>query len=206
MNPAEWTTQYLNHPDAWGTTPAATVVTEIAAAHEAGLEAGHAVDLGSGDGRHARWLATLGWDVAAVDVNEDTINAARQRDTDEGRTGHVEWISGDALEWSPERPVDLVVIGFVQMDRAELRKLISRAATWLAPGGHLLYLGYAAENVRRGIGGPQDSSVLLEITDLAVAAAGLQVLSLRHELRPAGTATAVDVVLHARRWDEPTAP
>lgn len=202
VNPAERTTAYLGHPDSWGTTPAATVVTEVAAAHDAGLQPGRAVDLGSGDGRHARWLATLGWSVAAVDVSAETIAAARDRDTDDGRDGHVEWICADARHWEPEADVELVVIGFVHMDRDELRTVIARAGTWLAPGGHLLYLGHAAENLRRGVGGPHDPQVLPDLSDLAQAATGLQVLSLRHELRPAGTATAIDAVLHARRWEE----
>ena len=35
---------------------------------------------------------------------------------------------------------------------------------------------------------------------LARGAEGLEVVSLRHDLRPAGKATAVDVLLHARTW------
>lgn len=201
MDVSEWSERYLSHPDPWGTTPAATVVTEIAAAQEAGLVPGKAVDLGCGDGRHARWLAGLGWNVSAVDVHEETITAARERDSDEGRPGHVDWIVGDARDWAPEHPVQLVVIGFLHLPVPELSAIVERAANWLTPGGHLLYLGHAAENAQRGVGGPQDRSVLPEIADLAAATRGLQVLSLRHELRPAGTAQAVDVVLHAKAWE-----
>ena len=192
---------YLSHPDPWGTTPAATVVTEVAAAMEAGLEIGTAVDLGCGDGRHARWLAGLGWRVDAIDFVADIIASARERDTDEGRAGHVEWVAADALDWAPGSPVDLVVIGFVQLPLEKLRQVIARAAEWLAPGGHLLFVGHAAENLQRGVGGPKDPSTLPGISDLAACATGLRVHSLRHELRPAGMATAVDAVLHATAWE-----
>jgi hypothetical protein len=76
------------------------------------------------------------------------------------------------------------------------------AGTWLRPGGHLVYLGHAAENLARGVGGPQDPTVLPGIADLAAGAGELEVVSLRHDLRPAGKATAVDVLLHARTWDD----
>ena len=46
---------------------------------------------------------------------------------------------------------------------------------------------------------PADPTVLAG-TDLARGAEGLEVVSLRHDLRPAGKATAVDVLLHARSW------
>lgn len=201
MNPSVPSEQYLAHPDPWGTTPAATVVAEVASAMESGLGVGAAVDLGCGDGRHSRWLAGLGWQVDAIDVDENVIASARERDSDDGRTGHVDWISGDALTWSPSGQVELVVIGFVHLPLERLRQVIARAAGWLAPGGHLLFVGHAAENLHRGVGGPKDPSTLPELGDLAAGAAGLRVLSLRHELRPAGTATAVDAVLHATTWE-----
>lgn len=187
-----------------GTTPAATVVAEVASAMEAGLHVGTAVDLGCGDGRHSRWLAGLGWRVDAIDVDDEVITSARDRDSDEGRAGHVDWITADALDWAPDGPVELVVIGFVHLPLARLHEVIARAARWLAPGGHLLFVGHAAENLQRGVGGPKDPSTLPAIGDLAAGASGLRVLSLRHELRPAGTATAVDAILHATTWDAPS--
>lgn len=201
MTSPDWTERYLAHPDPWGTTPAATIVTEIAAAQEAGLRPGRAVDLGAGDGRHARWLAGLGWDVRAVDINAEIVDSARARDTDDGRDGHVEWIAADALEWTPDEPVDLVVIGFLQIPAETLGQILRRAAGWLAPGGHLVYLGHAAENIRRGVGGPQDPATLPSVGELAAAAEGLRVLALRHDVRPAGTAVAIDVILHAATWN-----
>jgi len=200
LSSTDWTERYLAHPDPWGITPAATIVSQVASAQEAGLEPGTAVDLGSGDGRHARWLAGLGWNVSAVDISAEVIDSARERDSDEGRPGHVEWIAADGLEWEPESPVDLVVVGFLQLPADTLGAILHRAAGWLAPGGHLVYLGHAAENMRRGVGGPQDPSTLPSIEELAAAAKGLRVLSLRHDIRPAGTAVAVDVILHAAAW------
>ena len=200
MDSADWNARYLAQPDAWGTTPAARVVAEVTTARDSGLAIGTAVDLACGDGRHARWLAAHGWQVRAVDFSEVAIEQARSKDSDEGRSGSVDWVVGDAITWTPPEPVDLVVVGFLHLELDVLADVLHRAGTWLRPGGHLVYLGHAAENLRRGVGGPQDPTVLPGIADLAPGARELEVISLRHDLRPAGKATAVDVLLHARAW------
>lgn len=200
MDASAWNARYLAQPDAWGTTPAARIVAEVTAAEDKGLAVGSAIDLACGDGRHARWLAAHGWQVQAVDFSEVAIEQARAKDSDDGRSGSVDWVVGDATTWSPSEAVDLVVIGFLHLDLPALTDVLRRAGTWLRPGGRLVYLGHAAENLRRGVGGPQDPTVLPAITDLASGAEGLEVVSLRHDLRPAGKAMAVDVLLHARSW------
>lgn len=202
MDAAEWNARYLAQPDAWGTTPAARIVSEVTAAEDAGLSVGTAVDLACGDGRHARWLAAHGWQVRAVDFSEVAIDQARAKDSDDGRSGSVDWVVGDATTWTPPGQVDLVVIGFLHLELGALTEVLRNAGTWLRPGGHLVYLGHAAENLRRGVGGPQDPNLLPGVTDLARGAEGLEVVSLRHDLRPAGKAPAVDVLLHARSWVE----
>lgn len=202
MDASDWNARYLAQPDAWGTTPAARIVAEVAAAEDHGLAVGTAVDLACGDGRHARWLAAHGWAVTAVDFSEVAIEQARAKDSDEGRSGSVDWQVGDATTWSPAEPVDLVVVGFLHLRMDALTQVLRDAGTWLRPGGHLVYLGHAAENLARGVGGPQDPTVLPGIADLAAGAGELEVVSLRHDLRPAGKATAVDVLLHARTWDD----
>ena len=201
MDAAEWNARYLAQPDPWGTTPAARVVAEVNEAVDSGLVVGHAVDLACGDGRHARWLATQGWRVTAVDFAEVAIEQAASRDSDEGRRGHVDWVVGDAVDWSPDEPVDLVVIGFLHLELSVLETVVQRAAGWLRPGGHLVYLGHAAENLHGGVGGPQDPTILPDVGSLARGARGFEVRSLRHDLRPAGKATAVDILLHLRSWD-----
>lgn len=82
----------------------------------------------------------------------------------------------------------------------QLRDVLKRSQAWLKPQGALLYLGHAAENLRHGIGGPQDSAVLPTVADLASASAGMRVIRLEHMVRPAGHAQAVDVLLHAENW------
>ena len=201
MDASDWNARYLAQPDVWGTTPAARIVAEVTAAEDAGLSVGTAIDLACGDGRHARWLAAHGWSVTAVDFSDVAIEQARAKDSDDGRPGHVDWVVGDATTWTPAEPVDLVVIGFLHLGMDELAQVLRDAGRWLKPGGHLVYLGHAAENLARGVGGPQDPGVLPGVADLARGIGELEVVSLRHDLRPGGQATAVDVVLHLRTWE-----
>lgn len=201
MDAADWNARYLAQPDPWGTTPAARIVSEVTGAEDSGLGVGTAIDLACGDGRHARWLAAHGWQVTAVDFSEVAIDLARANDSDEGRSGSVDWVVGDATTWAPAEPVDLVVIGFLHLEMPVLAEVLRSAGGWLRPGGHLVYLGHAAENLHHGVGGPPDPTVLPGVADLARGAEGLEVVSLRHDLRPAGRATAIDVLLHTRAWD-----
>src|SRR5699024_3060763 len=140
VDAADWNARYLAQPDPWGTTPAARVVSEVTAAEDAGLGVGTAVDLACGDGRHARWLAAHGWHVHAVDFSEVAIEQARDRDSDEGRSGSVDWLVGDAVDWTPPGEVELGVVGFLHLDPEPLGLALRRAGEWLRPGGHLVYL------------------------------------------------------------------
>ena len=194
MDAAAWDQRYRDRPDPWGSEPAETIRQRLA-----GVPPGRAVDLACGDGRHARWLDRHGWAVTAVDHSEVAVEAGRDKDTD----GRIAWQVGDVTDWAPDGPVDLVLLSFLHLPTDQLRGLIGRAASWLAPGGRLLYLGHSVENHHRGVGGPPDPAILPGITDLAVAADGLRVDALEHVLRPQGDGTAVDILLVASPWDLP---
>jgi SAM-dependent methyltransferase len=170
----QWDARYQDAPDPWGSDPNA-----VAAAKISGLTPARAVDLACGNGRNARWMASSGWRVTAVDFSAVAIAQAERAD----RARAVEWQVGDATQWQPQAKVDLVLIAYLHLPSDQLATVLERAATWLAPGGRLLYLGHAAENLKLGTGGPQDPSLL------------------RHVLRPSGSGNAVDVLCEARSWD-----
>lgn len=192
MDAQQWDARYQDAPDPWGSDPNA-----VAAAKISGLTPARAVDLACGNGRNARWMASSGWRVTAVDFSAVAIAQAERAD----RARAVEWQVGDATQWQPQAKVDLVLIAYLHLPSDQLATVLERAATWLAPGGRLLYLGHAAENLKVGTGGPQDPSLLPTVSDLARAVAGLRVLDLRHVLRPTGSGNAVDVLCEARSWD-----
>ncbi len=63
----EWDARYASGP-VWTREPNPWVRGAVE-----GLPPGHAVDVAAGDGRHALWLASLGWSVTAVDVSLEGV-------------------------------------------------------------------------------------------------------------------------------------
>ena len=72
--------------------PDPTLVSEAGA-----LRPGLALDLATGDGRNAIWLASKGWRVTAVDFSTVALERARRSATRAGV--EVEWRQEDLLEW-----------------------------------------------------------------------------------------------------------
>ncbi len=107
--------------------PAAIVRTALA-----DLPAGRALDVATGHGRNARFLADRGWTVDAVDVSGTMLAEARERTS--GSTS-VNWILADVDSYC-FRPstYDVVTISYF-----DARHRLSAVKDALAPGGVLCY-------------------------------------------------------------------
>jgi thioredoxin reductase len=66
-----WEQRYRTRPAIWSGRPNAQLVAEVAA-----LPAGRALDVGSGEGADAIWLAERGWQVTAVDISTTALERA----------------------------------------------------------------------------------------------------------------------------------
>ena len=186
---AHWDARYAHSERLWSPSPNATIA-EIAGP----LQPGHAVDVGAGEGRHAVWLAALGWSVTAVDFSEVGIDRGRREA--ESRGIPVQWVVADVREWAPSTGTtyDLVLVAYLHLEG----DVLSRARDWLAPGGRLVVLGHARRNLTDGVGGPQDPRLLHTEEQLRAAAGGLRVERLGEVLRPTPEGDAIDIVLVAR--------
>ncbi|HEX7753272.1 MAG TPA: RsmB/NOP family class I SAM-dependent RNA methyltransferase [Novosphingobium sp.] len=117
------------------------------------------LDLCAAPGGKTLQLAAAGWQVTALDISAKRLDRLR---ANLARTGlSAEIVAADALAWQPSAPFDAVLldapctatgtcrrhpdvlhrIGPAQIaEMAELQaRLLARAATWLAPGGRLVY-------------------------------------------------------------------
>jgi 2-polyprenyl-3-methyl-5-hydroxy-6-metoxy-1,4-benzoquinol methylase len=149
--------------------PDPTLVDEIGA-----LRPGRALDLGSGDGRNAIWLAGQGWQVTAVDFSQVALDRGRALAT--ARGVRVEWQCADLLEWTPGASrFDVVTLFFIHLPPDERRDVYARAAAAVAPGGTLLIVGHDRTNLADGVGGPQDPTVLFTPGEVAADLAGFRV-------------------------------
>ncbi len=161
------------------------------------LEPGTAIDLAAGEGRNSLWLASLGWRVTAVDFSLAGLATGRDRAMSLGLD--VEWVHADVTTWLAPRPVDLVVIAYLQLPLEPMTRAIGNAVTSLAPGGSLVLIGHDRANLEHGVGGPQDPRLLLDVEEVTCAASALDIVEARRFDRPTKNGTAIDTILVGRK-------
>lgn len=124
-----WDTKYAQQPLPTELSPPAWLVC-----HAKALQPGRALDLATGHGHAAIWLAERGWDVTALDISPIGLQAARQMAEHRGVT--VNWGVADLdVARLGDDEFDLVTV-FRFLDR---RALPSRIARALRGGGYLIY-------------------------------------------------------------------
>lgn len=140
----------------------------------ADTDPGVGIDLASGEGRNAIWLAENGWEMTAVDFSRVAIDRGRKM------SDQVEFVAADVFEWEPtwggevlgessrpstskSRGYDLVLIAYLQVEAGRLRSLVEKAAEWLGPGGELFLIGHDVSNIADGVGGPQVPGILWDV-------------------------------------------
>jgi SAM-dependent methyltransferase len=186
----EWDERYAASQQ-WSSGPNALVADLVG-----GLPPGDAVDLAAGEGRHALWLAGLGWRVTAVDFSAVGLSRGRQQPGGE----RVTWVADDVLGWSaPASSLDLVLVAYLHLPEDDTVGLLTRAVGWLRPGGRLLVLGHDVANIAEGVGGPQEPAILHSTDRLAPVAALLDVDRLEQVRRETPAGTALDTLLWGRR-------
>lgn len=185
-----WDERYAASERVWSSGPNREVAAIVA-----DWPPGRAVDLGAGEGRHALWLAELGWQVTAVDFSAVGIDRGRAEARRRGLD--VDWVVADVTQWEPAEgaALDLVLVAYLHIPQ----DVFTRLGSWLAPGGALVVVGHALRNLTEGVGGPQDPAILHTTEQLRAAAGGLDVVRCEEVLRPTDAGDAIDVVLVARR-------
>ena len=190
MRAEEWDQRYAEQRQ-WSAEPNALVGELLAV-----LPPGDAVDLAAGEGRHALWLAGLGWRVTAVDFSDVGLGRGRSQPG----AGEVTWVTADVTAWATEpESLDLVLVAYLHLADADTTALLTRAVGWLRPGGRLLVLGHDVENITAGVGGPQEPAILHSVDRLAPVAALLDVDRLEQVRRATPAGTALDTLLWGRR-------
>lgn len=173
MFAAQWVWLTADHPTCDGAEPRpasnplarspAAWVVRFAARLQPGARV---LDLASGHGRHARYLAQLGCSVTAVDVDPACGESLRG-------TGGVTFFQHD-LESAPW-PFGAKVFDAVVVVHYLHRPLLPRLIESLAPGGLLVYETFAVGNER--FGRPRNPDFLLRPRELLAACSGLRVLA-----------------------------
>lgn len=202
MDAEGWDERYRSSELIWGIAPNRWVEQELA-----GLTAGRALDLACGEGRNALWLASLGWQVTAVDFSPVALEKGRALEEraleDSAGATRVSWRCADATTYRHDGTVDVALLCYLQLPSVQRRAAVRNAAAALAPGGTLLVIGHDSTNLADGTGGPQDPTVLFTAADIASDLDGTDLETDRADavLRPVEGAPrpAIDALFRAHR-------
>jgi SAM-dependent methyltransferase len=197
MDRAGWDERYAADDLVWGSGPNRFVAEEFT-----DVPPGYALDLGSGEGRSAIWLARLGWRVTAVDFSP--VATERGRRLAAARGVEVDWVVADLLDYQPEAGAfDAVLVIYLHLMPDALATVLNRAARSVAPGGRILVVGHDLTNLRDGVGGPPDPAVLHTPEMIAADLPGLEVRRAERVRRPVqtdnGVVDAIDSLVSAVR-------
>lgn len=143
-----WDAKYAEKDAIWSKEPNPRLVE-----HAAGLEPGTALDVGSGEGADAIWLASRGWTVTGVDLSQVAIDraAARAATLAPEVAGRISWVRCDLLTQDPPGgDYALVSVQFMHVLREAFDGLYTRLAAVVRPGGSLLVVGHHPDDLASG--------------------------------------------------------
>ncbi len=196
----EWNNRYADSDLVWGLEPNRFVRAQCER-----LPVGRAIDLACGEGRNALWLARIGWHVTGIDYSSVAIERARTLATQErnGTAARLEWRVADVTV-EPVAPgeYELSLISYLHLPPEQTESVMRKAALALAPRGHLIIVGHDRRNLREGVSGPQDESLLYdaaEIGDILADIPDLVVEVAEIVTRPTPDGDALDTLVRARR-------
>ncbi len=190
---AAWDARYADQDDVWG-SDANRFLVEIAT----DLPPGRALDLGSGQGRNAFWLAGRGHIVTGLELSPVAVDQATAVAEEHGLDASFEAV--DLTTWNPDgEEWDLVLLAYLQLPTETRRPIHAVAAAAVAPGGRLIVIAHHRDNLDHGVGGPPYPEVLFTEDDLAEDFAVLDIERNERVLRPTDHGNAIDVVLLASR-------
>lgn len=155
-----WDERYAEEGFAFGTEPN-DFLREVAAR----LPVGRTLCLGDGEGRNGVFLAQLGHDVVTVDLSPVGVVKARRLAADRGveidaRVADLETFELGTASW------DCIVSVFCHLPPALRHKVHAAVPDALRQGGCFVLEAYRAANIGRGVGGPQNSEMTVELEDI----------------------------------------
>jgi SAM-dependent methyltransferase len=202
-----WDERYAGREHVWSGRPNPQLVAEVSA-----LAPGTALDVGSGEGADAVWLAGRGWRVTGIDISAVGLSRAAEHAAQAGAeiAGRIEWRRVDlfAEPFEPLGTYDLVSSQYLHLPPEVRAPAFGRLAESVAPGGRLLVVSHHPLDLEIPGLRPNVPELFYPAGELAglldparwdiVAEAARE----RTVDRPTGERVTVrDAVLHARRRD-----
>lgn len=137
------------------------------------LPRGKALDLASGEGRNAVFLAHQGFEAEAVDISPIAVRRARELAKAQG--ARIKAIAADLDAYPISAGQYDVILNFYFLDR----RLIPRIRKGLKKGGMVVFETYTEEQKKLCTGGPGQTHYLLKPNELLRLFRGFHVLFYR---------------------------
>ncbi len=195
MSSNDWDIRYADRDLVWGARPNRFVERELT-----DLAPGRALDLASGEGRNAIWLAQRGWQVTALDFSQVATDRALELAAAAGVT--IDARTEDVLAGGDDPEVDLVLISYLQLPAYERARALRRGAAAVVAGGTFLLVAHDLRNHGEGYGGPRDAGLLWTVEEVVEGLGpSFEVIAARIEERPVDGAPrpALDTLVRARK-------
>lgn len=204
MNERSWDERYRSRTTLWSANPNAHLLREAS-----GLAPGAALDVGSGEGADAIWLAERGWRVTAVDFSSVALERGAARAVEVGAdvAQRIDWLREDLTDWVPaEASYDLVSAQFLHMPRDPRESIFRRLAASVASGGTLVIVGHHPSDLQTTVPRPPRPEVFFTAPEVAASlepngwTIAVSAARERTTTDPEGQAVTVhDTVLRAQR-------
>ncbi len=124
------------------------------------LPRGRALDIASGEGRNAVFLARQGFEVDAVDISDKGLKKAQKLAREQGVKIKTFLVDLDQYQIEKER-YDLIANFYFLK-----RRLIPRIKKGLKKGGRVIFETYLLEHRTLGTGGPKQAKYFLKPNEL----------------------------------------
>jgi 2-polyprenyl-3-methyl-5-hydroxy-6-metoxy-1,4-benzoquinol methylase len=140
------------------------------------------LDVATGEGRNAVWLAQRGCRVTGIDISPKAIEKARRLAAETGVEVRFEVEDVRQRDWEPDA-FDAVATIFIQFAApAERRSVFEGMRRTVRPGGVIVLQGYTPKQLEYKTGGPPQADHMYTEPLLREAFAGWEILHLvEHE-------------------------
>ena len=163
-----WDQRYAAAEFVYGTRP-----NDFLASHFKVIPPGPVLDLGSGEGRNAVFLAEQGHDVTAVDQSSVGLRKAERLAAERGV--RITTVQADLGEFAirPDHWAGITSI-FCHLPKTLRLSLYPSVVRGLRVGGVFLMEAYTPAQIGRGTGGPPDPDWMMSIDRLKQEVVGLE--------------------------------
>jgi len=190
-----WDERYREPGFVYGTEP-----NEFLATLAGTLPPGRILSLAEGEGRNAVYLASLWYEVTAVDSSEVGLRKAQALATERGVTMTCIHADLGAFEIGTEK-WDGIIACYCHLPSAIRIPLHRRAVCGLKHGGVFVLEAFSQEQLAYGTGGPQSVDMLMSLAAVKEELAGLEfrhAVQLEREVREGsghtGLASVIQIV------------